>query len=309
MDSTQLNFPGEAMKKKSLIPIIICFVSCATFNKIDPYPGMETIRYDDETVYVFDNRTSDTLVVFFDGSGWTSVLGKKGENKWESVRFGLPLVDALKEKYIILLPEKLNWEAGKDYTNKIEERKNYTIDNILTGYINAVNSYIQKHRFEKIVLIGFSEGAMILPLIYTKINHSEKISGMVSIAFGGLSIYESYDILSKSPLVPNQYQDAYRQIVDAYTREDQISQNADEIALSNMTYRYFNSIIKIRPYNYFTDIDIPVLFIHGKKDINIPVESTLHIQENLEHKPYTYIFPDTVLLMLNLPFFGQAYKV
>ena len=84
------------MKKKSLIPIIICFVSCTTFNKIDPYPDMETIRYDDETVYVFDNRESDTLVVFFDGSGWTSVLGKKGKNKWESVRFGLPLVDALK---------------------------------------------------------------------------------------------------------------------------------------------------------------------------------------------------------------------
>jgi fermentation-respiration switch protein FrsA (DUF1100 family) len=108
-----------------------------------------------------------------------------------------------------------------------------------------------------------------------------------------LSVYESYDILSKSPLVPKRYQDAYKKIVDVYSHEGQFVRDIDEIAIYNMTYRYIGSIIKIRPCDYLKDIDIPILFIHGKKDINIPVESTLYIQENLEHKPYTYIFPDT----------------
>jgi hypothetical protein len=38
-----------------------------------------------------------------------------------------------------LLLEKLKGEAGKNYTNEAEEWKNYTTDNILTEYMNAVN--------------------------------------------------------------------------------------------------------------------------------------------------------------------------
>jgi hypothetical protein len=54
-----------------------------------------------------------------------------------------------------------------------------------------------KIRIEKIVPVGFSEGAMTLPLVYKKINCSGNVLGMAPIAFGGLSVYESYAMLSK----------------------------------------------------------------------------------------------------------------
>ena len=38
------------------------------------------------------------------------------------------------------------------------------------------------------------------------------------------------------------------------------------------------------------NIEIPVLFIHGEMDVNIPVESTRYVENNLPNKPFDYIY-------------------
>ena len=38
------------------------------------------------------------------------------------------------------------------------------------------------------------------------------------------------------------------------------------------------------------DIDIPVLFMHGERDMNIAVESTRYIEDNLSDKPFDFIY-------------------
>jgi dipeptidyl aminopeptidase/acylaminoacyl peptidase len=56
----------------------------------------------------------------------------------------------------------------------------------------------------------------------------------------------------------------------------------------DVTFRWFNSFKNIRPFDYYKNINIPVLFVHGDNDYNIPVQSTVYIQENLPEKPFTY---------------------
>jgi pimeloyl-ACP methyl ester carboxylesterase len=45
-----------------------------------------------------------------------------------------------------------------------------------------------------------------------------------------------------------------------------------------------------KPFDDYVNINIPVLFIHGELDIEVPVESTHYIQENLPDKPFEYIY-------------------
>jgi pimeloyl-ACP methyl ester carboxylesterase len=44
----------------------------------------------------------------------------------------------------------------------------------------------------------------------------------------------------------------------------------------------------IRPFDYYKNINIPILFIHGRSDSTMPGESTAYIQENLPEKPFVY---------------------
>jgi DNA-binding beta-propeller fold protein YncE len=71
------------MKKIYLLGLLcIVFLNgCVTYNPKNPYPNMEIFQYDGTKAYVFENKSSDKLIINIEGSGWTSVLGSKGKNK------------------------------------------------------------------------------------------------------------------------------------------------------------------------------------------------------------------------------------
>ncbi len=63
--------------------------------------------------------------------------------------------------------------------------------------------------------------------------------------------------------------------------------------LFDYPYAWWNSIFEYKPFNDYKEINIPVLFIHGELDVNVPVESTKYIQDNLQNKLFEYlIYPD-----------------
>ena len=59
---------------------------------------------------------------------------------------------------------------------------------------------------------------------------------------------------------------------------------------NRITYRWRNSILDKRPFDYYVNINIPVLFLHGELDRNVPVESTRYVEDNLPDKPFDYIY-------------------
>lgn len=284
------------MKKEKFIIfisiILIIFASCKTYtyNRRNPYPNMEILRYSNSQVYLFPNETSNKLIIVIESSGWNSVLGTREDNIWTSVQYGAQFLQELKNHYTFLIPEKLKRQPGENYYENSEDRANYTAKNLISCYSESINGYLAEHDFSSIVLIGTSEGAMILPLIYENMNNKEKVVAMVSISFGGLSVYESYNILSTRSNLPQGWFEMYFNISQIFKPTNNVIFDSYMENYYFYTLRWYNSIMNIKPFNYYEKINIPILFIHGEADFNIPVESTRYIQENLTRKPFEYIY-------------------
>jgi hypothetical protein len=240
---------------------------------------MKVLQYENNRAYEFRNLSSNKLIINIEGSGWTSVLGSQGKNSWNWVGVGSQIIQVLGDKYTILIPEKWDWNPETDYSWNFNAKMNYTMDNLLECYLTSITMYLAEYKFSSIILFGSSEGAALLPIIYEKLRKEYNVTGMVSWGYGGLSLYESYSILINSPIVP----DYYRQWIKYYY-EMYETNNID--AYSNE--KYILSIMGLRPFDYYVNINIPILFVHGEKDFNVSVESTRYIQENLTGKPFEY---------------------
>jgi pimeloyl-ACP methyl ester carboxylesterase len=250
---------------------------------------METLRYTNSQAYLFPNKDSKKLIIVIEGSGWSSVLGEKQNNIWVSVQYGAQFLQVLSKNYTFLILEKLNRQPGMVYFEDMEDRANYTAENLIACYTESINSFLADHSFSTIVLIAESEGAALLPLVYEKIDNKDKIIAMVSISFGGLSMYESYSILASSRSgFPQEWLGMFSNMLSVYNPENNEFPNSFSENYYNVTYRWFSSFVHIRPIDYYKNIDVPILFVHGISDYYIPVESTAYIQENLPEKPFEY---------------------
>jgi pimeloyl-ACP methyl ester carboxylesterase len=271
-----------------LFLFVLLSVSCATFNRQNPYPGMATMHYEAGTVYEFRNESSDKLIIHIDGSGWDSALGEKTED-WRSVHMGALLLPVFRRQYNMLILEKWNRNPERNYYQDLEARLEYTMENLAACYLAEINAYLAEHRYSSIVLIGFSEGAALLPLVYEKMQEKALVSAMVSIGFGGLSYYESCTILSTSPAVREDWRAMYLSVLSNYDRHIELYNGSIGLDTYGNVLRYITSLMSF-PAPDYRSVAIPVLFMHGNADWNAPVESTRYIQENLPDKPFEYRF-------------------
>jgi pimeloyl-ACP methyl ester carboxylesterase len=251
---------------------------------------METIHYNNFTAYEFCDSFSDKLIVIFDGSSYDSSLGRYNGKKWTPVSLASQLVPLLREKYTILVPEKFARAAGKDHFDDMDDRANYTSEKLVDCYQIILNSYLGEKEYSSVVLIGNSESGILLPLIYESILKKELIKGMVSIAGGGISLYENMEILSTAKVTPKNWKNGYLEMIRLYKENDYKYQDSIIEGFNGMSFRWYNSIIKIRPFEYYKNINIPILFVHGRKDYIIPIESTEYIENNLLEKPFEYLY-------------------
>jgi esterase/lipase len=251
---------------------------------------MITLQYNGNFVYEFaSNNQSDKLLVVFEGSGWNSSLGEYLSNEWQFTEIGAQIIQILRENHTIIIPEKWNRNPEINYFEDAEARYKYTFENLLECYVTSLNKYLEEHKCSSIVLIGTSEGAAVLPFVYQKINKKYLVKAMIPIAFGGLSILESYKINIQKDEIPQDWRNVYAYAIES---SQNIEEYVDSIETNpyGVVYRWLASFINIRPFDYYKDINIPLLFIHGEKDLNMAVESTKYVQENLPKKPFEYIY-------------------
>lgn len=297
---------GRKLIVKIVKPVIVLFLifslsSCAAagikaiYRDSRPldkqYPRMNTLIYEDKRAYEFKNDKTDKLIINIEGSGWISVLGFYDNKKNKMYKSGLSyfIIEAFKNDFTILVPEKLNFEIGANYFLDPDVRQKYYLDNLIESYSEVIGKYLAENDYSKIFLLGSSEGACVLPLLYKKLKENKNIKGMISVAFGGLSWYEQMKILAVSKLdVPEPNRRAYQNI-DAYKNDIKLYPKSIG-DFGELSYKYWNNILDYKPFNDYKDIDIPVLFIHGEMDINVPVESTRYIQNNIKDKPFEYLY-------------------
>jgi esterase/lipase len=253
---------------------------------------MNIVKYGESQGYVFPAGDSKKLIISLEGSGWSSVLGVYDGRKWTETHLGSQLLQELNNKYTFLIPEKLKRQPGGNFENDMNDREHYTSGNLVACYSEVVNGYLKEHNFSSIILIGISEGAFLTPLVYNNMDVKNKsiVKAIVSCMGGGLSLYEDYEILVQREGSDEwqEWVDMYKFYLEEYKPGKEEYPDSFDVLVNGTTLRWWNSMRDIKPFDYYKDIEIPVIFFHGYFDNNIPVESVTYIADNLKSKPFYY---------------------
>ena len=294
--------------RKNIITVIfmavsLFFVSCVTNNPfrvwclLNPYPNLRTHEFEYAFLHEMGNLSSDTLIISIEGSGWMSVLGRRWMGIWLMTGMTAQFIQPLGRDHAFIVPEKWkrnpgsrSWINSGVYFENYDLRLLYTFENLIEMYAASINTFLANNHFESIFLIGFSEGAIILPALYQQIYQRERIRGMVSLAGGGLSVYESKTILSTDRRTPRRFREMYSYVIENHRKDAEARLNSTGLDKYGNMLRWLTSALKFHPFPYWKNINIPVLFLHGERDFNVAVESTRYIQENLPEKPFEFIF-------------------
>ena len=194
------------------------------------------------------------------------------------------------------LPEKFDWSRDTEPFLDIRNREKYTIDNLIVNYASVISEYLSQNNYEKVIIVGHSEGGIIAPELYFLLDDFN-ISGIIVNGAGGL--ISPIDITSARRGVPleeetiKQYTISYDNFLATYSGE-RYAESPTEIRIRQtgkeiFSVNYFNSLHKRRPFEFYKDINIPVLFIKGLLDDNNPPISTKYVEQNLPDKPFTFI--------------------
>ena len=265
-------------------------------------PDYATLFFSSGIGYEIRNEKSNKVIITLGGgadfSGHRMCLPG-------AVIFGQHTIDFflhLYEEYSFFVPEKFDWGRDKKPAplDDIKARERYTVDNLITNYTEVISEYLSQNNYETVIIAGFSEGGFIVPELYFRLG-DYNISGLVAIAAGGLPLYEGHQILylkSISGEAPFNSEDVKKIGPHGYGTLGEFRlaylfdrpRDSPEILWETSTYRWWNSMLFRKTIEFFKEINIPVLFLHGEFDFNVPVESTRYVEETLPDKPFTYSY-------------------
>lgn len=259
----------------TLLVIFTLLVSgCSAYKNMKTHTikqGADFIKY-----YTFKDgaEKKENLLIYIDGSGYSSVLGIKEKGSWQMVTFAYELQSRPLSEFDLLVPEKKNMKPGKSYENDLKIIKDYSLEQRVQTAKTAIADYLGGNTYQRVFLVGFSEGGYLLPRLYLSLKEDFAISGLAILAVGGLSQYEMFKILKDKDLpFPAGYKTGLDRIEEA---AKDIKENPDSISRSYLghVYKMWSSFMFYRPLDDLVQIDIPILMIHGSTDIMAPVESS-----------------------------------
>ena len=264
-------------------------------------PYYNTLYFSDGQGYEFKSASSNKLIITLDGGpGWDhNRIGAI-----DDIIGGYHFVDWLLnfyDEYNIFVPEKFDWGRLVNPFWDIKNRERYTLDNLIANYASVISEYLSKYDYETIIIFGHSEGGVLAPELYFLLE-DVNISAIISSGAGGL--ISPSDISAVRRGIPmddesiNQYLETYKQYLAAYSGE-RYADSPDEQRFRQtgkefFSVNYFNGLFKRRPFDFYKNINVPVLFIHGLLDMNVSPISTKYVEQNLPDKPFDYIYyPNT----------------
>ena len=310
---------AERMREPSRIdtlledsPHVYSIAARSVLGERERVPNWTTLWFSSGLGYEFKNADTNKLIITLgDGPDW---YGARIIGRGERVRGNLvqDLFFPLTDEYSIFVPEKFDWGRGKQPApfNDIRERERYTVDNLMENYAETIGEYLSQNDYQTIIIAGFGEGGFIAPELYFRLKDLN-ISGLVIIAAGGVSPYESQEILFRKfqarepPFIPGvigddgllrafNFESLYAGILEPYRSEPFPDPHELFGEMGSLyhptTHIWLRSFLFRRPIEFYRDINIPVLFLHGELDFRMAVESTRYVEDNLPEKPFVYIY-------------------
>jgi pimeloyl-ACP methyl ester carboxylesterase len=263
----------------SIILLIILMSSCMTHSNRNNYAGYDQFKAGENCFYYFKNEKANSLFIYIDGSGLSSVLGVAEGNSFISYSFAYSLSEYYCDKDSILIPEKPGMSKGGVYHDNLDVVKLYTVDNLVNSYASSIDQHLSTNKYERIYIIGFSEGGLLVPKIYSELESKNEISGLIILGAGGLSQYECFKIQYESYMeLPMEYRE---QLSDLAKRKEDIMNKPTSITDGYLGWPYsrWSSFFEYEPLEYITEITIPVLYLQGKEDNNSPIESVEAVEK------------------------------
>lgn len=157
-------------------------------------------------------------------------------------------------------------------------------DLIFEDYINDLNLWVEKlradSRFNKIFIIGHSEGA----LIGAQSAVDSKVDGFISLAGVGFS---AYDTLKRQLSVqPKEITDITTPILEELYNGNIVEEIPQDLyALFRPSVQpYLISWFKYEPVEVYKNIEAPILIIQGDNDIQVTVEDAEALHSAKESK-------------------------
>lgn len=265
---------------------ILFFISCS-------YSDFTTYRIDDQdnfyNYYLFERNEenkNENLIVVLDGSTMHSSLGIKGSIlPWKSFSAAYFFQKKLSKEFDLVVPERMNMEAGKDYSEDTVRLKEYTLEKRVETSVKCINEVIKKKNYQNIYILGYSEGGLILPMIYNSLNDQQSVKKLISIAAGGKSYYDLMNATMKEKGFNESYIDSIISEIKKYPN------SVTKFAFGH-PYNKWNSFLYYNPLEEFKVIEIPILVIHGEQDKNVSVEVSRFLKRKFDEygmKNLTYI--------------------
>jgi predicted esterase len=218
------------------------------------------------------------LFVFFDGSSKQSVLGRKSTTK---VSYGLPayIRMSLRSSDDLVVMDQVSTQPWEDISTNNNVVALNTFKNKTELYSAALDEFLVQHPgYNSVYLIGYSEGGMVLPGVYSLLQERSRVSGIVLCSSGGMSYAETLKIqqLSTQNFTAS-YRDNLNQL-DRVFRRIKLKPNAKDLYYFGWPYSKWSGYFSYRPISDLLKIKVPILVIHGSEDKNIPVESSRYIE-------------------------------
>lgn len=180
--------------------------------------------------------------------------------------------------------------------------KVYLDNNSIDSRINDVLKVLYHLRKEPrwnhdLYIVGASEGATLAPILATYIPETKKIVLLGS--GGGMTMKEDFQLLEKSRLAreAKNTEEIKKEILIIENQMNEMINNplsTKTWAGGTNTYKWWASILNVRPLEYMLDLDIPILLMHGDRDTSSSIETSrlsdnqfkLKEKKNLSYKEY-----------------------
>lgn len=155
---------------------------------------------------------------------------------------------------------------------------------IFEDYINDLNLWVDKvredSRFNKVFIIGHSEGA----LIGGQAAADSKVDGFISLAGVGYSIYDT--LLRQLSSQPKEITDRTTPILEELNKGNFVEDVPEDLyALFRSSVQpYLISWFKYDPVEVYRSIEAPILIIQGDNDVQVTVEDAEALHTAKESK-------------------------
>lgn len=220
------------------------------------------------------------LLVLLDGSRLSSVLGvvRNGDIRAPGLAYTL-IPHGRRNVDLLAVETTFHVEPFADHRADRRVLERYTLEDRVLAAVAAIDDHLATHRYERVVLLGYSEGAAIVGRVYRGLANGWRVDRLVVGGNGGLSQAEQLAILGRSALPLNERYRAHLLELPEKEREIARAPTAIDRWWLGWPFRRWSTFLRYEPAVDLKEIDIPILCLHGSDDVSSPVESARALSE------------------------------